>query len=420
MGSDSDTSSSASTTTNESKKRKSRSKREKHRKRRRESSSSRLIQALSMQVNNLEQLVSQNIGLPSAIANSAPPQPSPEVQIDANDEITSNVSGELYESLEQEPAQQFSFPLNTELKEPVLIKSDPVLVERLKSIQHFDSTNWCDVRYSEVQKRYCSTPGFTDLECNDELKPFDRLHNLALLERGFAAMTKALIKQHEAVENGFKSLISWLQSAEVVELSVFEAKIHEIFSEGEFHKISADLLQMACGHRADLIQQRRDAILKAVKDKFFKETLRKIPPSCEHLFKSENLTSSLEKQGGVSKACWPVRPITSKSGSYSQNIGNQTKNSKVPAQGTRSSMATYMPYMPPAHGVPWPQYSPAQGVPFSNQQYIYPLQPQGPRLPAQGRSFRQQGPRFSQGAGPSSTRKPNQASAYRDRAKRKF
>lgn len=50
---------------------------------------------------------------------------------------------------------------------------------------------------------------------------------------------------------------------------------------------------------------RRDGITNCVRDPLTKSTLRKIPPSNQHLFSSEMFTAALEKAGGVKKAFLP-------------------------------------------------------------------------------------------------------------------
>ncbi|XP_061717514.1 uncharacterized protein LOC133525238 isoform X1 [Cydia pomonella] len=255
-----------------------------------------------------------------------------------HDEIEGNVSGELYEVEDTEApvlnnnVATLKLAFNTVLKEPPVPKSLPAHVDLLTAVQHFDSENWSSVRYSEVQKLYCSQPAFTELETNDELKPFDKFSNLSVLERGFAAITQALIKQGETVESCFDSLVTWARTTPKLTPESLQDKIKELFIEGPFQKISNDVLQLACGHRADLIQQRRDSILRSVKDKYFKESLRKIPPSPQFIFQKDPLSSAIEKQGGVSKCFWPVRPPTQNKPA-AQAGPNQTNNAqKAPAQ----------------------------------------------------------------------------------------
>lgn len=190
----------------------------------------------------------------------------PDYQPDCQSEVSANVSGELYSENEAAASNtpcDVEFSLNTVLKEPSVPKSLPAHVEILKSIQHFE--------------KYCSSPGFNFLETNDELKPYDKSNALALIERGFAAITQAVIKHNEAAQAGFKSLIEWASSTRDLSPKSLQEKIGDIFVKGSYQKTCADTLQLTCGHRAEIIQQRRDSVLKSVKDSFVKASLRKIP-----------------------------------------------------------------------------------------------------------------------------------------------
>ncbi|KAI5640013.1 hypothetical protein NE865_07584 [Phthorimaea operculella] len=333
-----------------------------------------------------------------------------------DDVISLNASGDLFdgESGQQPPQlhENFSLNLQTTLKEPSIAKSDKTRLEKLKNIQHFESTDWSEVRYSEAQKRFCSTPGFTSLECNDEIKPYDKFNHLAITEKGFAAITQGLMRQQEAVEVGFQSLMSWFRSSEIVDLSSIENKISEIFSD-EFQKISNELLQMACGHRADLIEQRRDAILRSVKDKFVIATFRRIPPNCEYLFTPKTFSETVEKQGGMSKIFWPLKAQNSKP--LSQGRSSTPKGSKTPSQseGLSYAWSNSTRMMAPAHGVTFQPlvYSPAQGaaMPMYNPNFTPGLI----RAPAQGQPFRSGDPK-------SSDDKTKSITSRRGKPKRKF
>lgn len=261
------------------------------------------------------------------------------------DDLNADVSREMYLEEDQEPAvlteaqSTLKLSLSTVLKEPSIPKSTKAHVDTIQAIQHFDSEDWTDLRYAEVQKHYCSRPGFVELETNEEVKPYDTFTNLSLTERGFAAITQALIKQQEAAQNAFDSLVTWSESSTDLSSQSLVGKIKELFVEGDFQKISNDALQLACGHRADLIQQRRDSILRSVKDKFFKATLRKIPPSSESLFQKEVFSSAVEKNGGSSKTFWPVRQPHQ--GKPAAQAGSSPNNYKIPAQGNFEPMNFY-------------------------------------------------------------------------------
>lgn len=112
--------------------------------------------------------------------------------------------------------------------------------------------------------------------------------------------------------------MTWIRDQSSVDIDAINQKINKIFTSGEFSKVSADLLQMICGHRAETIQMRRDGVTNAVRDPLVKASLRKIPPSEVSLFNSEQLVIALEKAGGVKKAFWPVSRSSSTTASTSQ------------------------------------------------------------------------------------------------------
>lgn len=153
--------------------------------------------------------------------------------------------------------------------------------------------------------------------------------------------------------------------------------------EGNYNKISGDLLQLACGHRADIIEQRRDAILKSVKDKFMRSNLRKIPPSSSFLFNKEAFSSAIEKAGGAGKVFWPLRNAQKSSWAAAQAGSSSIK---VPAQGFHfqgpkgpygrlpqsQSVCNALPYQPYyAHpGMPsMSNHYPTQGFNYPPQGY---------------------------------------------------
>uniref|UniRef100_A0A2A4IU52 Uncharacterized protein n=1 Tax=Heliothis virescens TaxID=7102 RepID=A0A2A4IU52_HELVI len=180
--------------------------------------------------------------------------------------IDDNVSRILYNDgsdvCVNEPSQiqlPFNFDIETKLKESTVPKAPDNFLKTLQDIQYFNKSEWSEVRYSEVQKSYCHTPGFIDLEANEE--------------------------------------------------------IH--------------LLQLICGHRAEVLQMRRDGIINHVRDPLVKATLRKIPPSNRHLFESEAFSNALDKNGGVKKTFVPLTKSTG--GSASQ--AGPSKAVRHPPQG---------------------------------------------------------------------------------------
>ncbi|KPJ02106.1 hypothetical protein RR46_03381 [Papilio xuthus] len=207
------------------------------------------------------------------------------------------------QSIIEAPAESpldFEFNLTTNVKESSISKTSTDHLKLLNSLQHFNSEDWNNVRYSEIQKSYISRPGFIELEVNDEIKQFDKVNSLTGADRSFGAITHAMIMQSDALKTGVSQLLQWVNNSDSIDKETLLMKIKEIFS-GDFQKISLDCLQLLCGRRADVIEQRRESILNLVKDKFLKSSLKKIPPSSDFLFSKDEFTEFLKNNGGVNK-----------------------------------------------------------------------------------------------------------------------
>lgn len=369
-----------------------RTKRRKNKRRRMEST----IRYLSKQVSGISNFITNSTTFQPTLQPVFHSTPVVEEFYDS-DGVSANVSGDLFDNgtagtapapparTEQPaPGCSFQLPLNTVLKEPTIPKSRPDLVNLINNIQRFNSQDWDSVRYADVQKQYCSSPGFTYLETNDELKPFDKSNSLALIERGFATITQALIKQNEAAQSGFKDLVDWSNSGAQITPKLLEEKLNDIFVQGSFQKISNDVLQIACGHRAELIQQRRDNMLRSVKDNFLKSSLKKIPPTCENLFHKEQLANAIEKAGGSSKIFWPPRaPSSHKAAAQAQpqqqaqampSYANTYPNKAPPLFNTNYAYPDYTNRMPLPN--PFVNYqSQPRDYPRFNQKYNQQTKP---------------------------------------------
>lgn len=147
--------------------------------------------------------------------------------------------------------------------------------------------------------------GFTELESNEEVKRYDTSRTNANADKAFAAISYALIKQKDHLEKELRDFLSWAKATPDLNYDGIHKKIENIFVTGDFSKISNDALQLVCGHRAEMIQHRREAILASVKDPMHKSMLRKIPPSCINLFDAEKFTSTLAKIGDSRNVFWP-------------------------------------------------------------------------------------------------------------------
>ncbi|XP_041982488.1 uncharacterized protein LOC121735653 [Aricia agestis] len=228
--------------------------------------------------------------------------PSDTIAQDEN--CDSNALNNTCENIEHDTipntSNDINFDLTTNLKEPAVQNASTEHLQTLNSLQHFNSENWSNVRYSDIQKTYNARPGFIDLEVNDELKQFEKANNFNLnaSDKSLGAITRAVIMQNDALKKGVSDLLQWTQDSDNISRESLLSKIKDCFS-GDFQKISLDCLQLVCGRRADIIEQRREYFLNLVKENFLKSSLKKIPPSCEYLFNKEQLSDFIKNNGGV-------------------------------------------------------------------------------------------------------------------------
>lgn len=295
-----------------------------------------------------------------------------------NNDYLSDVSRDLYNNNElpslpvasehvSNENSDFNFQIQTKLKEPTIPTTSDSDLKLLHDLQLFDNKDWSELRYSDTQKLYQHSPGFIDLEANEEVKIFDTLKHLTYADKSYAALTLCILKQREALQCTLNDLLNWARESECVNYESLKEKISILFSDGDFPKRSSDLLQLACGHRAEVIQSRRDGIINQVKDPLMKTTLKKIPPSCKNLFNAEAFTSAVEKAGGVRKCFWPSQK---KKSTNSASQARLTGASNVSSQGTSFTTA-------PPQGAPYYGNAPYMSVTASHSHHVRHPPPQG-------------------------------------------
>ncbi|XP_059054486.1 uncharacterized protein LOC131848586 [Achroia grisella] len=283
--------------------------------------------------------------------------------------IDANVSGDLYcddnyaessgnftgatalsdTAISNEPAltngsrTEFNILLTTKTKEPHVPQAPPAYVEQLKLLQRFNNEEWVNVRYADVQKQYVHQPGFVNLRANDEITRYDTSRTASNMERAFAGLTYALLKQRDALQNEINLFLNWVHETENVNYESIHSKLNNIFSNGEYMKASSDALQLVCGHRAEIIQQRRETILASVKDPFHKSAFRRIPPSIDNLFEAEKFSAVLEKAGGTKSIFWnnqKDRNSAPQNDSYSNRDHRAIQTQKPPVKQFSSTKNT--------------------------------------------------------------------------------
>lgn len=256
--------------------------------------------------------------------------------------VSSNISRNLYDSSDQVSNveilndNQITLNMVTKLKEPSMPKSSEAHLKLLCDLQHLDSSTWDEIRYSETQKLYNHYPGFSYLELNEEVGMFQSPRHLIHADKAFAALSLCIIKQRDALNSLLKEFTQWAKDINP-DFNSLNLKLSELISNGEYQKVSTDMLQIVCGHRAEILQMRRDSVIKQAKDPLLKATLRKIPPTCTNLFNADKFSLAVEKAGGVRKCFWPLKKTqtpTSQAGINKPSVSSQEHvTCNKPSQG---------------------------------------------------------------------------------------
>ncbi|XP_037298475.1 uncharacterized protein LOC119190519 [Manduca sexta] len=261
----------------------------------------------------LSQLVSHLNNILTAKLATSTEAPPLNVQMNLSNSNNMPHTTVLMDSSLQIPNEQFLYPpkldagsivnLDVSVKEPTVPKANQTRVEKIKVMQRFDSPDWNAVRYTDVQKKYTA---FTELRVNQELRrledPFAPLRWFQM-ERSLAALSNAFLAQNEAVNSALQNLVDWSASKDVqLNASFIYEKLNKLVgNDSEYKTVSHDILQVICGERAEVLELRRRDIVKKLKDKYMREDLSRIPPSCGYMFDPGQLSTYLQKIGGVDK-----------------------------------------------------------------------------------------------------------------------
>lgn len=274
---------------------------------------------LQKQVSELKYLITRNFQKNSEATNSAD---NVEGTLFYHEDNTS-----LSSALVEAPAHEFDWVEDTVTSESVK-RTSAAKLDYLRKVQHLDSSEWNSVRYTDVQKKYVSSPGYTNLVLNDELLAFEsKFNHLRSLDQTFGVLTNMLVAQKEALQKTLKDLLEWgSDDTQPLTNASLSLKVRELFSNTcPYMDISKDILQIVCGRRANVIEHRRDNAISAVRDKYNKAILRKIPPSVEYLFHPKEFSDAVAKLGGGAKIFY---------------------KSQVPAEGSHLRRANNRPYLP--------------------------------------------------------------------------
>lgn len=235
---------------------------------------------------------SESMNSQQPVTSLVPPVATPEISATV-DQVDTQIDND----------QEFSFKsLHTSLKDTGVNRTDPELFELINSLQLFGSSDWNNINFIETQKSYLSKPGFVELETNDDLKPFDKNKFLPSCERTLAAVSNAILLQRGILQRNVAYLLSYVKDSQTISYDDFSNKVNALFCEDkDYNKISNDIMQIICGKRASIINNRRTELMKPMQITYTVDKFKKIPPSSEFLFEPESFSKLLEKEGGPSK-----------------------------------------------------------------------------------------------------------------------
>lgn len=140
-------------------------------------------------------------------------------------------------------------------------------VSQVNFLQHFESSEWKEVRYSEALKKLVCTPGFTELKVNNELCYLDKGKDTFLsADRVMAGLTHVLLDQRDNIKYIMADLIDWIiENQAVLTKEDLTKVVTDNFGAGStiFNNFE-QALQVICGKRAECIENRRERILAGI------------------------------------------------------------------------------------------------------------------------------------------------------------
>ncbi|CAK1580759.1 unnamed protein product [Parnassius mnemosyne] len=165
-------------------------------------------------------------------------------------------------------------------------------LESLVKLQHFGTEEWKEVKYSKVLHNFLAKPSFIELKIKDELCHLNKGKDyLANTEKTLAGLTNGLLEHKEIVRSNLQEIVNWSNnsSSDLTPENLFN-KIMTVFGPNtQYYKNMEQIVQVVCGKRTECIEIRRERILSEISNKNLQATLRKLPPSAEHLFEHNSL-----------------------------------------------------------------------------------------------------------------------------------
>nr|CAI5842336.1 unnamed protein product [Callosobruchus analis] len=142
----------------------------------------------------------------------------------------------------------------TKEQEPAIPGAKPHIAEQGVQCQRLDQLSYNKVRYAEVQKKLQAAPVFSALKVSTQLSRFPHIsaqEHLVKFDTVLGTIIHGLLLQREAFAEALGALTA--------EHPSIKANIQEniLADNTKFRSLSDDLLQYACGLRAEVIEQRR-------------------------------------------------------------------------------------------------------------------------------------------------------------------
>lgn len=240
---------------------------------------------------------------PSSFSDSEHVTPSGRNSLPSNDDPW----GQGLVHIPDEPLDQTFWDPKTKEKDPDIPDPCPLLLSQGVHCQRLGVQAWSRIRYSEAENIFKRGAMFQPLVMNSIFKK-STASDLALRqkERILGTVCLGLLAQRKAFKDTMAKLLSLCPKAKDAVKECFYSE------SSEFHSQSSALLQFVCGKRAEVIAERRKAVMPAEGLK----TLQSIPPSTSHLFDEEELrsrwTSNLPPPAPRVRSSVPrKRPMTS-------------------------------------------------------------------------------------------------------------
>lgn len=185
--------------------------------------------------------------------------------------------------------EDFDFYPKTREQEPTVPTPKPHIAAQGIECQRLGKTTYNQIRYTDVQKKLHASPVFSALKVN---LPFAKNSSgqlqdqLARTDSTLGTIIHGLLLQRDALSNAIRELSS--------KHPLLKEDLKNAFSkESPLRLVSDDLLQYACGRRAEVIEQRRNSLLP--KDEYQTALLNAIPPSSTHLFCEKQLNELMRQ-----------------------------------------------------------------------------------------------------------------------------